>query len=62
MPNGNYPSGEAEWTPAFATSKRGLGREACAASLRVWIRPECSKDNPRELNWASKPHCGIVTT
>ena len=29
------PSGEAAQTPASATSKRGLGREAQAALLRV---------------------------
>ena len=35
VPNGNSPSGEAMQTPAPATSKRGLGREARAAALRV---------------------------
>ena len=34
MPNGNSPSGEAAQTPASATSKRGLGREAPPALLR----------------------------
>ena len=49
MPNGNSPSGEAAQTPAPATSKRGLGREAWAALLRVRTRPECPKGNLREL-------------
>ena len=62
MPNGNYPSGEAEWTPAFATSKRGLGREGQAVLLRVGTRPECPEGNLKELTWASKPDCGIATT
>ena len=43
MPNGNFPSGEAAQTPAPAISKRGLGREARAAWLRVGTRPECPK-------------------
>ena len=60
MPNGNSPSGEAAQRPA--TSKRGLGREARAASLRVRTRPECPKGNLRELTWVSKPDCGIATT
>ena len=34
-PYSNYPSGEAVQMPASATSKRGLGREAWAALLRV---------------------------
>ena len=62
MPNGNSPSGEAGQTPAPATSKRGLGREARAALLRERIWPECPKGNLRELTWASKPDCGILTT
>ena len=41
MPNGNSPSREAAQTPASATSKRGLDREARAALLRVRTRPEC---------------------
>ena len=49
MPNGNYPSGEAAQKPASETSKRGLGREARAALLRVRTRPECPKGNLREL-------------
>ena len=55
-------SREAAQTPAPATSKRGLGREAQAALLRVRTRPECPKGNLRELIWASKPDCGITTT
>ena len=47
MPNGNSPSGEAAQTPAPATSKQGLGREA--ALLRVRTRPECPKGNLREI-------------
>ena len=49
MPNGNSPSGEAVQTPAPATSKRGLGREAWAALLGVRTRPECPEGNLREL-------------
>ena len=62
MPNGNSPSGEAAQMPAPATSKRGLGREARAAVLRVKTRPECPEGNLSELTWASKPDCGIATT
>ena len=62
MRNGNSPSGEAVQTPASATSKRGLGREAWAALLRVRTRPECPKSNLRDLTWASKPDCGMATT
>ena len=62
MPNGNSPSREIAQMPASATSKRGLGREAGAASLRVRTRPECPEGNLRELTWASKPDCGIATT
>ena len=40
-PYSNFPSGEAVQTPAPATSKRGLGREARAALLRERIWPEC---------------------
>ena len=61
MPNGNSPSGEAAQMPAPATSKRGLGREARAALLRVRTWPECPEGNLRELTWASKPDCGIAT-
>ena len=43
------PSGEAAQMPAFTTSKRGLGREARAALLRVRTRPECPEGNLREL-------------
>ena len=55
-------SGEAVQTPASTTSKRGLGREARAALLRVRIQPECPEGNQRELILASKPDCGIATT
>ena len=58
MPNGNSPSGEAAQTPAPATSKWGLGREAQAAVLRVRTGTECSEGNRRELTWASKLDCG----
>ena len=43
MPSRNSPSGEAAQTPASATSKWGLGREAWAALLRVRTGPECPK-------------------
>ena len=56
------PSGEAVQTPEPATSKRGLGREAGAALLRVRTGPECPEGNLSELTWASKPDCGIATT
>jgi len=62
MPNSNSPSREAAQTPAFTSSKWGLGREAQAALLRVRTRPECSEGNLRELTWDSKPDCGIATT
>ena len=62
MPNGNSPSGEAVQTPASTPSKRGLSREALDALLRVRTRSECPKGNLRDLNWASKPDCGIATT
>ena len=55
------PSGKPAQTPASATSKRGLGREARAVLLRVRTGPECPEDNLRELTWASKPDCGIAT-
>ena len=61
MPNSNSLSGEAAQPPASITSKRGLGREAQAALLRVRTGPECPKGNLRELAWASKPDCGIAT-
>ena len=54
-------SREAVQTPASATSKWGLGREARAALLRVRIRPECPKGNLRELTRDSKPDYGIAT-
>ena len=62
MPNGNSPSRETVQTPAPPTSKRGLGREAWAALLRVRTGPECPEGNLRELTWDSKPDCGITTT
>ena len=62
MPNGNSPSREIAQMPAFATSKRGLGREAGAALLRVRTKPECPEGNLRELTWDSKPDYGIATT
>ena len=40
---------EAAQTPASATSKWGLGREARAALLRARTRPECPEGNLREL-------------
>ena len=43
MPNIDSPSGEAAQTPAPATSKWGLGREARAALLRVRIGPNTSR-------------------
>ena len=43
------PSGETMQKPASATSKRGLGREAQAALLRVRTGPECPEGNLREL-------------
>ena len=61
MPNGNSPSGEAAQMTAPVTSKRGLGRQARAALLRVRIGPDSPKDNLSELTWASKPDCGIAT-
>ena len=56
------PSGKAAQMLASATSKRGLGREARAALLKVRTRPECPESNLRELTWASKPDCGTATT
>ena len=56
------PRGEAAQTPASATSKRGLSREARTALRRVRTRPECPEGNLRELTWAGKPDCGIATT
>ena len=61
-PTVSSPSGEAAQTPAPATSKRGLGREARAALLRVRTGPECPEGNLRKLTWASKLDCGIATT
>ena len=61
MPNGNSPSGEVVQMSASTTSKRGLGREAQAALLRVRTEPECPEVNLKELTWASKPDSGIAT-
>ena len=61
MPNGNSPSVEAAQTPAPATSKQGLGREAWAALLRLRTGHEYPKGNLRELTWANKADCGIAT-
>ena len=55
------PSREAAQKPSSATSKRGLGRKAWAALLRVRTGPECPEGNLRELTWDSKPDCGIAT-
>ena len=60
MPNGNSSSREAVQTPASATSKRGLGREARAAVLWVMTVPEYPKDNLRELVRDSNPDCEIT--
>ena len=56
------PSGKAAQMLASATSKRGLGREARAALLRVRTGTECPEGNLRELTWDTKPDCGIATT
>ena len=56
------PSGKAAQMLASATSKRGLGREAQAALLRVRTEPECPEGNLTKLTWASKPDCGTATT
>ena len=61
MPNGNSPSREAVQMPVSATSKRGLGREARAALLRVRTGPECPEGNLRELTSDSKPDPEIAT-
>ena len=62
MSSGNSPSGEAAQTPAPATSKQGLGKEARAALLRVRTRPECPEGNLRELTCPSNPDCPRATT
>ena len=54
------PEIEAAQTPAPASSKQGLGREAQAALLRVKTGPEIPEGNLRELTWASKSDCGIA--
>ena len=56
------PSGEAAQMPASTTSKRGLGREARAALLRVRIWPECPEGKLSQLTWASKQDWVITTT
>ena len=58
MPNGNSPKREAVQMPASATSKRGLGREAQAALLRVRTWPESPEGNLRELTWDSDQTVG----
>ena len=60
MSNGNSPSREAAQMPAPATKKRGLGREAWAALLRVRTGSECPEGNQRELTRESNPDCGIA--
>ena len=60
MPISNSPSREAVQKSAPATSKRGLGREAWAALLRVRNGPECPEGNLRQLTLDSKPDCGIA--
>ena len=61
VPTGNSPSREAAQTPASATTKRGLGREARAALL-FKDQAKCPKGNQSKLTWASKPDCGIAMT
>ena len=56
------PRGKPAQTPASATSKRGLGREARAVLLRVRTGPESPEGNLREPTWDSKPDCVIATT
>ena len=41
--------GEAAQKPASATSKRGLGREARPALLKIRTGPACPEGNLREL-------------
>ena len=48
--------------PASDASKRGLGREARAAFLRVRTGPKGPKGNLRGVTWVSKPDCRIATT
>ena len=43
------PSREAVQMPTSATSKRGLGREARGAFLRVRTKPECPEG--KGTNW-----------
>ena len=47
MPSGNSPGREAAQMPAPTTSKRGLGKEARAALLRVRTGPEYLEGNLR---------------
>ena len=49
------PSRDTAQTPASATSKWGLDREAGATLLRVRTSPECPKGNLRELTRDSNP-------
>ena len=57
-PNCNSPSREAAQMPAPATSKRGLSREARAASLRVRIWPECPEHYLSKLIWLPNQTAG----
>ena len=54
------PSGKAAQTPASATNKRTLCREAQAAVLWVRTGPEYPKGNLRELARDSNPDCEIT--
>ena len=54
------PSREAMQMAASTPRKRGLGREAWAALLRVRTGPECPGGNLTELTSESKPDCGIA--
>ena len=49
------PSRDTAQTPASATSKWGLDREAGATLLRLRTSPECPKGNLRELTRDSNP-------
>ena len=49
------PSRDTAQTPASATNKWGLDREAGATLLRVRTSPECPKGNLRELTRDSNP-------
>ena len=51
-------SREAVQTPASATRKQGLSREARAALLRVRIWPECPEGNLSKLTWLANQTVG----